>query len=325
MTETIMRALSLIAMFVAACLAFCPYAARAQTETNEHTFASISGTDNDSCGSVTTPCKTIQYGIYKTLAGGEVECLGPVVGAGLTISKSITVSCDPARGSNWLATNTWYESTAINVTATDVVILRGLRLSEVPNSSGNGFIFSGAGTLVIDNVEATGFGVNGILFQPTGPARLVVSNSLFARNGDFTGNTGAGIRVVPRSGGSAQVVLDHVSFHRNVFGAAIDGSSSSGAINATITDSISTTNAQDGVVATSANGPISVTVGNSKLLNNGIGIRSTGGNVTVRVKNSEIVGNVTGVGGGGVLLSAGDNTVQANGTNGNFSGTYAKQ
>lgn len=113
----------------------------------------------------------------------------------------------------------------------------------------------------------------------------------------------------------------------NVFGIAFDGSNSTGGINATIIDSVMSSNANDGIIATSSasGAPIGVTVVGSQSLNNGFGIRSIGGNVTVRVEGSKIIGNGAGVGGGGTLLSGGGNTLQANAVNGDFTGSYALQ
>ena len=62
-------------------------------------------------------------------------------------------------------------------------------------------------------------------------------------------------------------------------------------------------------------------------MNNAFGIRSLGPNVTVRASNSTIAGNGTGLsfGGGGALLTFGNNEVQANGANGAFSGPVPLQ
>ena len=133
----------------------------------------------------------------------------------------------------------------------------------------------------------------------------------------------------PGAGGTGQVVLDRVNAAGNVFGIAVDGSTSTGGINMTIADSFSSGNSQDGIVATTSGGgaPIGVMVKNTKSLNNGFGIRSLGPNVTVRVSNSAVIGNVTGLasGSGGALLSFGNNEVRANGADGAFSGSVAQQ
>jgi hypothetical protein len=139
-----------------------------------------------------------------------------------------------------------------------------------------------------------------------------------------TGSTGGGIVINPQPGGSAQVVLNRVSVDKNIFGIVADGSGSTGGINMTITDSVSSGNLNDGIIATTSSGhaPIGVLVTNSKSANNGFGIRSLGPGVTVRVDGSKVVGNSTGLGlsGGGALLSAGNNIVEANAVNGAFSG-----
>jgi hypothetical protein len=126
------------------------------------------------------------------------------------------------------------------------------------------------------------------------------------------------------------VALNRVTVAKNVFGIAVDGTGSTGGITMTISDSEVAGNSQDGIIAVTpgSGAPIGVMVTNTKSVNNNIGIRSLGPNVTVRVDNSKITGNVTGLsfgGGGGALLTYGNNNVDANGTNGAFSGSAALQ
>jgi hypothetical protein len=99
---------------------------------------------------------------------------------------------------------------------------------------------------------------------------------------------------------------------------------STAGINMTIADSVVSGNTQDGIVATTPGGgaPIGVLVTNTRSVNSNIGIRSIGTGVTIRVDGSKIAGNGTGLRfiSGGALLSFGNNAVEANGTNGAFSG-----
>jgi hypothetical protein len=177
----------------------------------------------------------------------------------------------------------------------------------------------------LDNVKLSGWSASGVLFQPVGPGKLVVSNSLFARNG--TGATGAGIRVFPRGAqGTAQVNITHSDFSGNVFGLAGDGTGGNGGgINIVISDSSLGGNTQDGIVAVSGI-PVAVMADLVRTTQNGgNGIRSIGGNSTVRVGRSTITGNgmgVVGVG-GGQILSSGSNFLQANGANGAFTGSFS--
>jgi hypothetical protein len=97
----------------------------------------------------------------------------------------------------------------------------------------------------------------------------------------------------------------------------------------TVTDSVSSGNLNDGIIATTPAGgaPIGVYVKNTRLANNGFGIRSIGSNVTVRVDASSVIGNGTGLtaSSSGALLTFGNNAVRANGSDGAFSGSVVLQ
>lgn len=159
------------------------------------------------------------------------------------------------------------------------------------------------------------------MFRPNGAARLVVSNSLFANNG--SGVTGAGIRVIPSSGGTAQVSITRSDFPGNIFGFALDGTGGGNGINAIISDSTLAANKQDGIVAVGGLVGVTVDLVNSAQ-NGGNGIRSIGANATIRVSRSNITGNGTGLAvlSGGQLLTSGSSYVEANGSNGSFTGTF---
>jgi hypothetical protein len=209
------------------------------------------------------------------------------------------------------------------------VTLRGLTIYSSPGSPGTtGVLFNGGSDLTLENVKIFGFTSTGIKFTPsTSGSKLVVSDTTLSNNGN--GSTGGGIVISPQSGGTAQVTLNRVTASKNVFGIVADGTGSTNGINMTIADSVSSGNSQDGIIAVTPSGgaPIGVYLKNTKSVNNPIGIRSLGPNVTVRVDGSSVLGNSTGLSfsGGGALLSAGNNMVQANGINGSFSGPAAPQ
>src|SRR3954467_7111590 len=56
------------------------------------TWVSGVGDDANPC-SRTAPCKTFPGAISKTAGGGEINCLDPGGFGGVTITKSITISC----------------------------------------------------------------------------------------------------------------------------------------------------------------------------------------------------------------------------------------
>jgi len=93
------------------------------------TWVSSTGDDANPC-SRTAPCRTFNAAIAAVAAGGEVNCLdagnfgsgGP--GAQVTITKSITISCEA--GTAGIGATLNQASILVNASATDVVTLRGL-------------------------------------------------------------------------------------------------------------------------------------------------------------------------------------------------------
>lgn len=284
------------------------------------------GDDVNPC-SRTAPCKTFAGAISKTAAGGEISVLDPGGFGAVTITKSITINGGGIEGSTLNSSTTGF---IINGAGVDVV-LRNLDVEGgTPGLAGLfGIRFIQGDSLLVENAtirnNAGGASPAGILFSPSGAAKLFVRNVALSGNGNAAGTVGAGIIIKPAAGGSASVALEHVFVARNAFGIAVDGSTSTAGINATIADSVLAGNSQDGIVATTGGGaPIGVMVKNSKVLNNAIGIRSIGAGATIRVDGSAVIGNGTGLSpSGGALLSFGNNNVEANGANGAFSGSVA--
>jgi hypothetical protein len=58
------------------------------------TWVSGVGDDANPC-SRTAPCKTFPGAISKTAAGGEINCLDPGGFGQVTVTKSMTISCEP--------------------------------------------------------------------------------------------------------------------------------------------------------------------------------------------------------------------------------------
>jgi hypothetical protein len=254
--------------------------------------------------------------------GGVISLLGPFDDCcGLTITKSLTIRAEGVDGGATFSPQTTFPI-VVNAGPTDVVTLEGLHFS---GSSMVAFL-SGGHLHVVGCVIVNGYtaGNDGIRFFPNTAAKLTVTDTVITNMG---AGTGGGIVVNPASGGTAQVALERVTINGNAFGIAADGSNSTGGINMTIADSMIASNANDGIIATTSSGhaPIGVMVTNSKSVNNQFGIRALGPNVTVRAEGSKIIGNGTGLGfsGGGALLSAGNNVVEANGANGTFSAALA--
>src|SRR2546425_3624484 len=89
------------------------------------TWVSGTGDDANPC-SRTAPCKTFQGALANTLPGGEINCLDPADFGRVTITFSVTISCE-AGTAGVLATGGAVGIT-INAATTDVVTLRGLAI-----------------------------------------------------------------------------------------------------------------------------------------------------------------------------------------------------
>jgi hypothetical protein len=286
---------------------------------NDHSWVSSTGTGT-AC-TRTAPCVNFFLAQAATNAGGVISILDPADYLGVNITKSLTIRAEGFDGGmSAAATGPWIN---IQAGATDVVTLEGLHLN------GNGIRFTSGGHLHVVRCVITngnGSGDAGIGFTPSGTSRLSVTDTVISNMGS---GTGGGIVINPQSGGTAQVALERVTVNGNAFGIAADGSNSTGGINMTIADSMINGNAQDGIIAVTPSGgaPIGIFVKNTKSVNNAFGVRSLGPNVTVRVDGSSAIGNNTGLSfsGGGVLLTAGNNMVRSNGSDGAFSGPVALQ
>lgn len=316
----------LSALFAALCAAvaisFAPGVAHAQAT---RTWVSGVGDDVNPC-SRTAPCKTFAGAISKTASGGEISVLDPGGFGAVTITKSIAINGGGIQGSTLNASVSGF---TINGAGVDVV-LRNLEIDGSGVTGGlNGIRFIQGNSLLVENAsirDNTSGNAAGIMFEPSGPAQLVVRNVAVSGNRNAAGTAGAGVLIKPTGSGSARVTLERVTAAMNAFGIAADGTASTAGINVTITDSVAAGNAQDGILAATSGGgaPIGIMVKTSKSTNNNIGIRSVGAAATIRVDGSAVIGNGTGLSpAGGALLSYGNNNVDANGSNGAFSGSVA--
>jgi hypothetical protein len=290
--------------------------------------SSIASPANTTC-TRTAPCQTLQGAFDATVTGGEIVCLdtGNVIGAGLTINRSITINC--------AGTNGTVNSTPILVStaAAAVVVLKGLDIdmssSLQSGSPPSGLInFIGAGLLQLENVRINGVKGNrysGIYFNPIGAAKLIVADSSITNIGDA--GLVAGIYIKPASGVMADVSIQRSRIDANSFGIVADGTGG-GIIRGVVSDSFVTFNRNNGITVSSSGSTTVLTVDNTRISGNGFGLVAGGGNAGLLVGRSVINANVTGLftAGAAALLSYRDNRLNANTTaDGAFTGLTGTQ
>ena len=192
------------------------------------------GDDANPC-SRTAPCKTFAGAISKTAASGEINCLDSGGFGAVTITKSITISCE-AGTAGVLVSGT--NGIVVSVAATDIVYLRGLDFEGLGTGLA-GINFINAGVLHVEHCLIRGFSAGtatGINFAPTGVSELYVSESYITDNG--TGATGGGITIRPTGAGSAKAVVSQSHVENNVSGIKVDGTVAAGAVTLTVSDSV---------------------------------------------------------------------------------------
>lgn len=270
-------------------------------------FVTPLGKDSASCGALLSPCKTFVGAVAAVSPGGTVVVLTPGEYGSVTITKALTIQA--VEGTALVQASG--DAVTISAGATDVVTLRGLTLANA-SRSGSAVMINSAGAVHIEKCTLAGF-INGVFaFAWSGKLFLLETT---ARNND------EGLNVRSPSG-HVDVAIERSVFEGNSIGVlvqdgttmAIRGGASSGNLH--------------GIVAQGSfgGGAIDLTIADCVVANNqGSGIVSEAdgpaNSAVVRVSGSTVTGNGVGLfqyypsPGSAVLVSRGNNTVEANQTN----------
>jgi hypothetical protein len=283
------------------------------------------GSNNSSCNRA-SPCRYFSQALAVSIVDAAIGCIdsGDFIDD-LTITKAVTFDCSETH-----ATLKEFSPSRIAISGTgssDVVILKGLDLNYQKAGLNNvnqvGIIsFTGAGFLTIDNVKIANFlgnAPNGILFAPTGGARLNVSNVSIANLG--SSGIVAGIYIKPVSSG-IDVHIENSRISHNQFGIVADGSL--GQIHGTLVNSTITDNVNNGVTVAGGSS-VFFLVKDTTVAHNNFGLVADNRSGML-VSRSAIIANANGlvITGGGVVYSYGNNELNGNTvTDGAFSGTIA--
>ena len=301
-----MRRIALVALAVGLFLPFLASAPASAQATR--TWVSGVGDDANPC-SRTAPCKTFAGAISKTAAAGEINCLDPGGFGAVTVTKSLTISCE-AGTAGVLVSGT--NAIIFNAAATDYLFLKGIDI-EGFGTGINGVSFVAGGFLHVEDCVIRRFTGSGISITAGGATGFEITRTTVFSNGN--GSTGGGIRIAPAAGGTSKGVIDRVIADRNTFGIA--GDTTGGSLNFNINDSTATNSTLAGIIATGGAAGLNLMVMRSTASHNATGIQNAGGNTSVRVGQSMIQGNLTGV--SGTVSSYSTNQLNDNGSNGTVS------
>jgi len=274
------------------------------------TWVSGVGDDANPC-SRTAPCKTFAGSISKTAAGGEINCLDPGGFGALTITKSITISCEAGTAGVLVSGTNGF---VISAAATDVVVLNGLDFEGLGTGISGIAIISAATVHVqkssIRNFRGGGSGIT--LASNSISTHLYVSDTFISNNGNSS--VTGGIVIKPQGTGTAAVVITNSKVDANTSGVRADATVTSGTVKATVEGSSISGNTNDGATAIANSAIASILmIDKSVVASNTLsGVVANGG--TVLLGSSPVTGNGTGLNAsnGGTLFSYRTNNINGN-------------
>jgi hypothetical protein len=176
---------------------------------------------------ITITSVTIERARAITIVSGEINCLDPGGLGAVTITKTITISCEGvvagivASGTNGIVVNA----------PGGVVILHGLDINGVGTGlAGINIIAASAVQVHKSSIRNFNAGNNngwGISAAPTAATRIDVTDTVISNNG--SASTGGGIRIRPTEAGTVTGAISQVKVLNNAgIGVVVDGSAATG-------------------------------------------------------------------------------------------------
>jgi nitrous oxidase accessory protein NosD len=267
-------------------------------------FVSGLGDDLNPC-TRTAPCRNFQRGHDVVAAGGEVVALDSAGFGKVSITKSVTLTGEGVYAG---ITATSGDGIAIN-SATAVVVLRNLSMYGL-GTGDNGILVSDAASLHVENCVIQGF-FDGLFVSNLANSGI----QTFVKDTVMRNNTANEV-------GAGNAIFENCRLEKNASGLLVRKGAK-----VTVHNCVVAGNSNIGLFSFEMGSQIMVD--NCQISNNSTGIYALMGQV--RVSNSEITNNGVGLAvSGGTLLSrvssgVATNTVEDNGANGAFTGTYSAQ
>jgi hypothetical protein len=281
------------------------------------------GSDANDC-LYETPCLSFQRAHDVTVPNGEINVKTPGNYSSLTITKPITID-----GSGTVATITPFGAgVTVNLPEGGRVVLRDLRINAAANFGTHGIDVLSNARVYVDNLRIFGGSIAGIRLSATNKsAKLIVDDS------KIHGASGAGVRLAP-AGGVARATIRDTRIDDNDGPGVVLRPTAGATARATVRGSHIESNF-NGLVADSQSGGTAIlNVFNTGITDSGldsggpgVGVYAGGGNATARISNNEIQHNRRGLQAvaGGKILTAGDNIIFGNITNGASTGSWTRE
>jgi hypothetical protein len=248
------------------------------------TFVSGSGADKGACDSASKPCRTFQFAIKQTSAGGEIKALDPANYGPLTVTQSISITGVDGAGINV----TGAFGIVINTGVNDTINLTNLIL-DGGRAALSGILLNTGGSLTITHCVVRNF-ANGIDLVPNVRLDFLIADTVVSNNSDD------GITVNElQSTTTASGTLDHVLMKNNSHIGLVVGN----LVRVTATASAAINNISGVGFGVEANGFL--LLAGSNAVQNHVGVSSAGtvisfGDNHIFNNDQDVVGALTNVG-----------------------------
>lgn len=270
---------------------------------NQRTWVSGKGADQDGCGPVAKPCRTLQFAHDQTQAGGEIDVLDPAGYGTVKINKSISIINDGV-GVAGLFSSQGAQALSIESNQWISVLLRGLTI-DGGRSNTAAIAFIANGRLSIQNCLIRNSG--GFYAVADAPSSIEILNSAFSGNPQSIGieQYGSG----QAYGRPLTILIDRTIVTGNDLNAINLSKSGGNRMTFVISNSTVTSSGTGIMVGYGVEGIIS----NSTIAQNQFGVWGYSSSVTLA--DNTIFGNYdTGVNAREGMKSFGDNKISGNGT-----------
>ena len=290
------------------------------------------GNDVPSCGAIKKPCKTFAFSLTRVAARGRIIVLNSGEYGPVQITKSVTIEAPPGVDAMIDHPMTTPAAGRVGVEIAggvdDNVTLRGLKI-VMSGSGERGILFSSGAALHVENcrVHASLENIDIFPFGFTGEVRVFISDTVVTGFwGPSIGSTDVGIRVFRNTAPLVRVQIEHCTMEGNGNGLMVGDGASVTARGCVMARNRFAGVSVGGVTGTGTVRHSELTLENDLISGNGRGLTAVNTDVTVRVSHCTITDNDLGIDPfltpSVQYLSRGNNTLEANGVDGTFTGVY---
>jgi hypothetical protein len=278
-------------------------------------WVSTNGNDTGTC-TRSAPCRTFQYAIEHTAAGGQID-----VGEAGDFGTAVITTSMTIDGGNFAAnvspSSGYSISIVVQAGPKDVINLRNMTLLSTGTGQTNGVAFYSGSQLIVENVKVAGFaaGISADIQTATTPSDLVIRNSAVDNCGEAISlaSIGSNLTVEIVDTNVTSAVFGLLVYEGRV---RVSGSTFSGTTNSTFGQN------QSGIQLESSGFPQQVMVDNCEISGYPNGILLHAGTLTL--SRSTVAFATTGVSAtAGTLITNGNNSFFGNTTDGTFTKTVA--